>query len=32
MKCEMSFMVDEFPGGCLIIADEVCSISASKLI
>lgn len=32
MRCEMSFMVDEFPRGCLIIAYEVCRISAGKLI
>lgn len=26
MRCEMNFMVDEFPGDSLIIAYEVCRI------
>lgn len=31
MRCEMNFMVDEFPGDSLIIPYEVCRISAGKL-
>lgn len=32
MRCEMSSMVDELPGGYLITAYEVCRMSTGKLI